>query len=314
LNQNQFDALVSFVHNITPEAFANCLLLKMLNEGKLGAIPAELKKWVKGKIDNNAVIVPELVKRRDAEASLFASSTPAIAQSLSLSKYSRPFYDTGEHSLMGQFINSVMNAPIAGMDELSPTRLYSVNGVQFTYGQIITMGDFYDNYAQMNSANSSELQGLKNLIIRSENLYKNSIYKMGVGNAADPSQSEWNTVTGGRYLDLAAVNNSHFAPPPPESVFKSSKQPNNKSTWEFYHKEAINKVRGGSTDDDYDEALKINAFGDHFLTDAFSAGHLVNKELMIEHFKILVMSCGKVDADGTSLLDAIAKQSFKGAR
>jgi hypothetical protein len=105
------------------------------------------------------------------------------------------------------------------------------------------MGDFYADYNQMDSASASELEGLKKLIIRSENLYKNSIFKLGLSNAKDPSHAEWDAATSGRYLELAAANNSHFAPPPAGSP--ASQQPNNKETWEYYHAEAIKKVRGG---------------------------------------------------------------------
>lgn len=313
LNQHQFDALVSFVQNITPEMFANSKLLSMINEGNLGAVVDEMRKWTKAKIGDKIEVSPDLVKRRETETGLFTTAvnnTPSLASSLSY--YSKPFYDTGEHSLMGQIIDSVKNAPIAKVAELNPDRKYSVNGVSFNYGQIMTMGDFYDNYQQMAGASSSELNSLKALIIRSENVYKNSIYKMGVGNADDPKQKEWGDATGGRYLDLAAANNAHFAPPPPASAFKSSTAPNNKSSWEYYHQKAIDTMRNGQNSNDVDEALMINAFGDHFLTDAFSAGHLINKELYTELFKILVLSNGKVDSEGDALFAEIAKQSFKG--
>ena len=311
LNQNQFDSLVSFSYNIGSGNFKKSTLLRLLNGGDYGSVPTELKKWTKGRKDGRLVDLPGLVNRRNEEARLFGA-TSATAQSFGYDDYSRPFYDTGEHSILGQYIDSIVNAPIATVSALSPTTFYNVNGVPFTYGQLMTMGDFYENYTKLSTAPVAELNKLKDLIIRSENLYKNTIFKMTLANAKDPD-AEWNKATGGRYLDLAAVNNSHFAPPPAESVFKSSTKPNNKTTWEYYHTEAIKKARLGKTGDDLNEALKINAFGDHFLTDAFSAGHLVNKELLIERFKIMVLDKGKVDSDGTSLLDRIAKKVFTGA-
>ncbi len=311
LNQNQYDSLVSFTYNIGSAAFKKSTLLKALNQGNYSAVPIEMKKWVYGTVDGKKAVLPVLEKRRKAEAELFANPV-SVSQSFSKRHYSRPFYDTGEHAIVGQFIDKTINAPIANVPELSPNKFYPINGVQFTYGQIITMGDFYNDYHSLSSASPAELEGLKKLILRSENLYKNSIFKLGLANANDPSQKEWNDATSGRYLDLAAVNNSHFAPPPAESVFKSSGKPHYKSTWDHYHGEAINKARAGSTSDDYEAALRINAFGDHFLTDAFSAGHLVNKELLIEKFKILVLTNGKVDDDGTRLLDEIAKKVFTG--
>ena len=310
LNQNQFDSLVSFVYNVGNGAFVKSTLLKVLNQGNYAAVPAEMKKWVYGTIDGKKTVLPGLEKRRNAEAELFAKPV-SIAQSMSY-KYSEPFYDTGEHAIFGEFINATVSGPIADVHELSPSTFYSINGVQFTYGQIITLGDFFEDYKQLTSTGAKELEGLKKLIIQNENFYKNSIFKMGLGNAGDPTQKEWNDATNKRYLALAAVNNSHFAPPPPESAFKSSKKANNKSSWEYYHGEAIKRARAGTNSNDLLEALKINAFGDHFLTDAFAAGHLVNKELLIEQFKIMVLTSGKVDADGTKLLSAIAKKAFVG--
>lgn len=310
LNQNQFDSLLSFVYNIGTNAFKNSTLLKLLNQGNYDAVPAEMKKWVYGTVAGKKEVLPGLEKRRKAEAEWFMKPVTA-GQSIAQSYYSTPFYDTGEHSIVSQFIDKIVNAPIANVHELSPNTFYSINGVQFTYGQIVTMGDFYTNYTEMARASAAELEGLKKLIIRSENLYKNSIFGMKLGNAVDP-EDEWNKATSGRYLDLAAVNYSHFAPPPPESVFKSSKKPNNKSEWEYYHGEAIKRARAGKNSNDLQEALKINAFGDHFLTDAFASGHLVNKELLTEQFKILVLTNGKVDADGSLLLGEIAKKVFVG--
>ena len=311
LNQNQFDSLVSFSYNVGSGNFKQSTLLRLLNGGNYGSVSTELKKWTKGRKDGQLVDLPGLVTRRNEEAALFAATT-ATAQSFGYDDYSRPFYDTGEHSILGQYIDSLVNAPIATVAALSPATFYNINGVPFTYGQLMTMGDFYESYTKLSTAPVAELNKLKDLIIRSENLYKNAIFKMTLSNAKDP-EDEWNKATGGRYLDLAAVNNSHFAPPPAESVFKSSTKPNNKSTWEYYHTEAIKKARLGRNSNDLIEALKINAFGDHFLTDAFSAGHLVNKELMIERFKIMVLDKGKVDSDGTGLLDRIAKKVFTGA-
>lgn len=75
LNQNQFDALVSFVYNVGPGdpkrpkegGFCNSTLLKLLNKGKYDAVPAQLNLWVKG----GGRVLPGLVKRRKDEGALF---------------------------------------------------------------------------------------------------------------------------------------------------------------------------------------------------------------------------------------------------
>ena len=68
LNQNQFDALVSFVFNVGGGNFKNSTLLKVLNKGDYSAAAGEFSKWVYcgGKK------LPGLVRRRQAEAELFS--------------------------------------------------------------------------------------------------------------------------------------------------------------------------------------------------------------------------------------------------
>lgn len=67
LNQNQFDALVSFTFNVGSGAFQSSDLLKKLNAGQYDAVPAELNRWNKG----GGVVLPGLVTRRKDEGNLF---------------------------------------------------------------------------------------------------------------------------------------------------------------------------------------------------------------------------------------------------
>lgn len=83
LNQNQNDALASFIYNIGAGAFHSSTLLKLLNQGKYDAVPVELKKWVKGRKNGEIITLPGLVKRRDAEAELFQKPATGTTQSLS---------------------------------------------------------------------------------------------------------------------------------------------------------------------------------------------------------------------------------------
>ncbi len=311
LNSNQFDSLVSFCYNVGGGNFKSSTLLKLLNKEKYAAVPAELKKWTKARINGVLQDLDGLVKRRDAEAALFAAPTMSIANSI-YENYSVPFYDTGEHAILGEFINTVVSGPISTVPELQPGYKLTINNVDFTYGQIITMGDFYEDYKQLKSAGTAELNNLKALIERSENNYKNSIFNLGLPNAVAPTDEDWDKATSKRYLDLAARNNSHFAPPPPQSIFKSSTKPNNKTEWNNYHNMAIQTARGGKSSNDLKEAYKINAFGDHFLTDAFSSGHLINKELVMSHFNIMFLPNGKLDQDSDKFFDVVADKVFVG--
>lgn len=68
LNQNQFDALVSFVYNLGCASLMASTLLKDLNKGDFIAAENEFHKW------NHAggVVVAGLTNRRNQEAQLFS--------------------------------------------------------------------------------------------------------------------------------------------------------------------------------------------------------------------------------------------------
>jgi lysozyme len=46
LNQNQYNALVSFVFNVGIGAFKKSTLLKRLNAGAYAAVPAQMRRWI----------------------------------------------------------------------------------------------------------------------------------------------------------------------------------------------------------------------------------------------------------------------------
>ena len=68
LNQNQFDALVSFVFNIGETQFASSTLLAKLNNQDYQAVPSELNRWVHG----SGKKLPGLINRRRDEGDLFS--------------------------------------------------------------------------------------------------------------------------------------------------------------------------------------------------------------------------------------------------
>jgi GH24 family phage-related lysozyme (muramidase) len=94
LNQNQFDALVSFAYNVgsglkpdgTPitekKGLVHSGLLKKVNQGDFDGAAREFGKWTKG----GGKVLPGLVRRRAQEAELFltpfGSAEPAMAQAV----------------------------------------------------------------------------------------------------------------------------------------------------------------------------------------------------------------------------------------
>lgn len=67
LNQNQFDALVSFTENEGAAAFDRSTLLRLLNEGNYSGAASQFSSWVY----QDGQILPGLVSRRKQEAALF---------------------------------------------------------------------------------------------------------------------------------------------------------------------------------------------------------------------------------------------------
>ena len=70
LNQNQFDALVSFEYNVGYGALANSTLLRLLNAGDYKGAAGQFGRWVYA----GGKILQGLVNRRKAETLLFIAS------------------------------------------------------------------------------------------------------------------------------------------------------------------------------------------------------------------------------------------------
>ena len=67
LNQNQFDALVSFAYNIGNGNFNSSTLLRWLNQGNYKEASLQLLRWDKSK----GIVLNGLTKRRKSEKELF---------------------------------------------------------------------------------------------------------------------------------------------------------------------------------------------------------------------------------------------------
>ncbi len=74
LNQNMFDALVSFTFNVGIRALEGSTLRNVLNMGLYEQVPTELARWNKAGVP--LVVLPGLTRRRQAEADLW--NTPVV--------------------------------------------------------------------------------------------------------------------------------------------------------------------------------------------------------------------------------------------
>lgn len=78
LNQNQFDALCSFVFNLGCGALQSSALLRLLNAGDYNGAANQFKRWCYA----GGKIVDGLKKRRDDEAALFSRVEGSNAQAV----------------------------------------------------------------------------------------------------------------------------------------------------------------------------------------------------------------------------------------
>lgn len=72
LNQNQFDALISFGFNCGPGVFRTSGACKSLNEGNYTVVPEKLLDWSKARIGGSLQINKGLYNRRVSEGELFS--------------------------------------------------------------------------------------------------------------------------------------------------------------------------------------------------------------------------------------------------
>jgi len=233
---------------------------------------------------------------------------PQVASPLSLElerrrEFSRPFYDTGEHVLAGDVYAGAFHVG------KSP-------GVEFSYGQLVSMGDLYESVDDMMNASAAELTRLKALIVSDTAFYSGKKTNKALG----VSNETWDKETGGRFLQLAADNFEHFSPANVAMGAASrTAHGDNKSQWEAYHRRAIEEAQkmwlasSGQQSIFYEWPLTINAFVDHFLTDAFASGHMINKEVMIDLFKSNFFSKpGDLNSAGADFFRAVAKEAWWG--
>lgn len=89
LQQNQFDALVSFAYNVGEGAFKSSTLLKDLNAGDYKAVPDQLERWIYAgektgilaafvrwaHLGSGKEISPVLKSRREKEGRLFETGS-----------------------------------------------------------------------------------------------------------------------------------------------------------------------------------------------------------------------------------------------
>jgi hypothetical protein len=161
-------------------------------------------------------------------------------------------------------------------DKAALSQKHIIQGIELTSGEIDALGDYYATLNDLQNADKAELAELLRLI-RKQKVDPRSV-----------SEADWDRATGGRYTQLNLQNRAHFAP---QSAALIAPQPStkpgmdNRSTWTNYHTQALGEARGAGAEANPSERSKklaqakiTNAFGEHYLADSFTAGHLFNKD------------------------------------
>ncbi|WP_375207552.1 lysozyme [Hyphococcus sp.] len=117
LNQNEFDALVSFVYNVGASAFRGSTALKRLNKGDRAGAADALTWWNKATVGGVLREVMGLTRRRAAEKALFLTptETPQVRDPEQIDENSRakPLEDTPRRGNIAES-RTVQGATIAG--------------------------------------------------------------------------------------------------------------------------------------------------------------------------------------------------------
>lgn len=74
LTAPQAASLADFVFNVGEGSFASSTLLRKLNARDYASVPAELRRWTKGRVNGVLIELPGLVKRREANIKLWNST------------------------------------------------------------------------------------------------------------------------------------------------------------------------------------------------------------------------------------------------
>jgi lysozyme len=112
LNQNQFDALVSFAFNIGLSTFRRSEVLRRINEGDLVRAAAAMDAWRRIDLEGQPIIVDALVRRRAVEKALYL--TPVEGQVAAPSSVLKPQVDALAAELMPSSRPEVLDTPLDG--------------------------------------------------------------------------------------------------------------------------------------------------------------------------------------------------------
>ncbi len=227
------------------------------------------------------------------------SQVESLSPSVMLSSPSQTVqrFNSNEHKRIGDGDTST-GAEVQKI-ELAP-------GLELTYGDMVAMaGDFFVSIEQIREFAKRPGPGPETQeeirYVRDVKIYEDSLPKEEIERRAKPFSKGAKDNADRRYYTLAGNNASHFVNPEKgdadrsigekaggldwespdvwreisNTEIKSTDMPSGVAAYRQYHikalVEAYNAGKGGA---DMNSALATEAFGAHFLTDAFSSGHI----------------------------------------
>ncbi len=111
----------------------------------------------------------------------------------------------------------------------------TIQNVPFSYGEVMALGDFYATPDDMFKAPEAELRELKRLMA------------LDRANPGSVTTKQWQDATGGRYVELATRNSTHFGPHNASlTPLLPGSGANHKDSWENYHKQALQIAQSGT--------------------------------------------------------------------
>jgi hypothetical protein len=196
-------------------------------------------------------------------------------------------YEAGEHAQFGD------------------TEIVCVNGVPISRGNVIALGDFFRTPEDMARADPEVLRKLDAATTQDRRARTGEKDPVTGEVPKAPTDAELQEITkplgkGSTYMDLNKENEAHFAPPK-EGASPAGKD--NKSAFAKFHRQALDEAHEDATGGEAGgqapggtpaptvkpkpspRSVATNMFATHFVTDALSAGHLINKQEVLDQAK-----------------------------
>jgi len=147
------------------------------------------------------------------------------------------------------------------------------------YGEMCAMADYFESLEQMRKV-AKKKKGLN--LGKGTRGELNYIRRVKLkGERFGPWNQKAEDAVKERHLKLATKNIAHFLEPVDDAGGMFGAQ----GAWKTYHLRAIKEaVYAGWRGESLNKALALEAFGGHFLTDAFSSGHIRTARLSVKEY------------------------------